>query len=276
VTAEKKLTALARLASANPMPASRIAALEGSRPELATLLSRADEEVDLDERAPRAPSPRARHRLVLAAVVLALLIAGSAFALGLPGVVLDFGASEKPAATAPVVKDFASLDEAAPPGMATGVIAGETRTVASFPVSDGDPVTLWVAPTKDGGFCVAYSRGLAGGCDRNRTVAFSRGLSIPGRIVFDGEQLQSQMFLSGWALPEGSAAVEVQFADGESTHLPLLRVSRPIDAGFFVYEVPAVHRSVGHFPTGLAFQDDNGAELGRVEIPSILPSAGVG
>src|SRR5439155_3390819 len=65
--------------------------------------------------------PRRRLGLLFAGmVVVLLLIVAVAFTFGVP--VLDFGQAEKAPPESRVVKNFAVLDQGAPPGMATDVI----------------------------------------------------------------------------------------------------------------------------------------------------------
>ena len=99
-----------------------------------------------------------RQRLALAAlagvpILIALLVA-PAFGLG-RGVLPFFGAEKAPQ---PVVLDFTSLfSTGAPPGMDPGVIASETRKVGVWQF-EGKVHTLWVAPTREGGFCFEWTR----------------------------------------------------------------------------------------------------------------------
>ena len=77
--------------------------------------------LDVRRRARRRPGRRA---VLIAAAALALLIAAPA--LGLHHTIVDFFAAEP--APERVQLTFARLDLGAPKGMATGVIAGQTRT----------------------------------------------------------------------------------------------------------------------------------------------------
>jgi hypothetical protein len=52
--------------------------------------------------------------------------------------------------------------------------------------------------------------------------------------------------------------------------VPLVWVSPPIDAGFFLYEVPARHRERGHWVRLLVLEDAHGRELARADVPSIF------
>jgi hypothetical protein len=63
--------------------------------------------------------------------------------------------------------------------MATDVIPNETRKVATF-----GKATLWVAPTRQGGFC--FDLGGQGGCDRLGTVPLSISWTVE-RSATSGE-----------------------------------------------------------------------------------------
>lgn len=190
------------------------------------------------------------------ALVAALLVTP---AFGLRGQLAHLFASGAPA-PAPVVHGFAEMDTYAPPGMATGVIAPEARSVMEVHLSTGKTETLWVAPTRTGGFCLGL--GGPGGCDRDRVLRFSPGISIPS-ISPEGEITAAPVIISGSMLVPGATTLEVRFDDGGRASSPVVWVSKPINAGFFVYEVPRQHWALGHRPTLVLLQDAAGHELAR-------------
>jgi hypothetical protein len=147
------------------------------------------------------------------------------------------------------------------------VIAGETRELTEIPLSTGKTAVVWVAPTRVGGFCVfvSTSRSSAGGggCDRDRSLPFSPSLAIPGTISPTGEILAPPVIFSGHTLTRDAAAVEIRFEDGTSARVPVVWVSAPIDAGFFVYELPEAHWKAGHRPLALVVEDADGDEVAR-------------
>ncbi len=210
----------------------------------------------------RARSRRNRGaRLAAAAAVALLAVLAATPALGLRGHIVQLFSSGEPA-PAKVETSFAQMDVAAPPGMAPGVIAGETREVARWPLSTGKTSILWAAPTQAGGFCVEWSY-AGGGCDRDRKLDFAAGMAIPGDVAPPGEAQKPPVLVTGDTLLHDAASVEVQFEDGDDAKVPLVWVSAPIDAGFFLYELPVSHLEVGHLPSALVLQDTNGRELAR-------------
>jgi hypothetical protein len=204
---------------------------------------------------------RGGAKLGAAAAVAVLAVLAAAPALGLGGHLVQLFGSGEPAPDK-VVTSFAQMDVSAPPGMAPGVIAGETREVARWPLSTGKTSILWVAPTKAGGFCVEWSY-AGGGCDRDRKLDFAPGMAIPGDVAPPGEPQKPPVLVTGDTLLHDAASVKVEFEDGDAARVPLTWVSPPIDAGFFLYEIPISHLELGHLPTALVLEDTNGHELAR-------------
>jgi hypothetical protein len=209
---------LDRLAQANPIPEAAVAALHADLQGQTLALPR------LTPERRRRRSPRL---LVAAALVVgAALIAGPALAWKFG--VIDFS-SAKPA-PARVVNDFDSLfKEGAPAGMDPRVVAGETRRLG-----DIEGHTLWIAPTRKGGFCYVWS-GASGGCDASGTVRLSvswaTGLTPPSsepliRIV------------EGFADARSVDEVEIKLDDHTTLRPRLIWISPPIDAGLYYYRAP--------------------------------------
>jgi hypothetical protein len=198
-------------------------------------------------------SRRRLGELLVSLVVLLLLVAGVAFTFGLP--VLDFGHAEKAQPESRVVKNFAVLDQGAPPGMATDVIPNETRKVATF-----GKAKLWVAPTRQGGFC--YDLGGQGGCDRLGTVPLSvswaveRSGSTGSNRTFGGLQVVDQV--SGHVNARWADGLEIRFEDGDVIKPQVIWVSKPIESGFFSQQIPLAHRQPGHFISAVVALDRDG------------------
>jgi hypothetical protein len=170
---------------------------------------------EVRRRARRGPP---RRVALLAAAAAAVAVAAPASGLHEP--IIDFFAGER--ATDRVLPNFAYMDVGAPPGMATGVIAGETRRVVTVRLSDGAH-ELWVAPTHAGGFCELWT-GMSGGCDRLGTVPLS--------VTYGG----APFVVTGHADADYVHSVEARYADGTTEPVDLDWVGAPINAGFFAYE----------------------------------------
>ena len=217
--------------------------------------------------------PRLRSRFVLAVAAAAAVVA-AAPAFGLGGKLVRIFESSEPA-PAPIERSFAGLDAGAPPGFATGVVASQTRKIG-LPGN----VTLWIAPTRRGGFCL-FVEGGGGQCDNARALKFWPTFSIGGKFSHQGVIESGPVLIDGSTTLDDAASVEVQFEGGSSVTIPVVWVSAPIDAGFFGYEVPAAHLLVGARPQLLILRDANGNELRRdssaFEVPAFRqgPSTGL-
>ena len=205
----------------------------------------------------RLATPRRRLRrqlLPVVAAAIALLVAAPAFGLG--DRVVRLFSSGAPAPVQ-VQHSFASLDRGAPPGFRTGVAASETRRI-DLP----GQVTLWIAPTEAGGFCV-FVQGGGGQCDAARALTFWPTLSIGSDITPGGVIKGDPVLVDGSTTLEDAASVEIQFEDGTSVTVPVVWISAPIDAGFFGYRVPDAHLRVGARPELVILRDAAGKELHR-------------
>ena len=221
-----------------------------------------------------AASPRGRGlRFAFAAAAVAGAVAIAAPAFGLGGKLVRLFGSGEPAPPK-VERSFASLDAGAPPGLATGVIAAESRKIV---LPNG--VALWIAPTKAGGFCL-FVAGGGGGCDANRKLGFAPTFSIAGPINKKGAILGGPVLIDGSTTDDEATTVEIEFGDGDSAAVPVVWISAPINAGFFGYEVPRAHWAQGHRPTLLILRDANGNELARdpwaFRAPSFRPGPSTG
>lgn len=256
----------------------------GREPDWADVLARAGENGHAPREAARVrllPPSRPRRRrsrrllVALAALVGLLIVFLATPAFGLRAKLFSLFENAEPAPT-PIVENFDSLDIGAPEGMATGVIAGDARAVIEQSVSGGLEVTLYVAPTKTGGFCTATEfrradadgpvRGGGAGCRTRQDVdarAFATTVSIPGPISAGGTILQGPILVDGSIGLGRAASLEVEFQDGTREEIPLTWVSSPINAAFFVYAVPERHWAPGSQPTVLIARDAEGEEVAR-------------
>jgi hypothetical protein len=192
---------------------------------------------------------RSRQVSLIFGLIGAVLVGiASAYAFGHP--IIDFGQAEK--GPTKIVNDFGSLEVGAPEGMAPGVLPHEARRITSVAI-DGKQHVLWVAPTKQGGFCEQWSD-FFGGCRADRDGEFAKhiGITSVGLNVLGGSFFQRD-----------GARLELAYADGKSDEIPFVWVSAPIEAGFYLYRVPDAHRLAGHRPTAVSLLDDKGKVLAR-------------
>jgi len=198
-----------------------------------------------------------RRGLVAALGTAVVFLAVAVPAFGLPGQIIDFFSA--PAAPAPAQEGFTSLDVGAPAGMAPGV-SGAARSVMNATV-DGSNVNLWVAPTSDGGFCL-YLESYGGGCDRDRSLQVDPSLAeqtAAGPIVLFGD-----------VLPSSADHLQLTWANGHSATISLEEVSDPINASFFVYQVPATDQASADWPARLDVVDAGGTTVATGDIEGPL------
>jgi hypothetical protein len=210
---------------------------------------------------------RSRHLgLALAFAVPAIVVLLVATAFGVGRNVLPFVGGEK--APPRVVLEFASMSTGAPPGMDPRVIASQTRRVGTW-YFGGKSHTLWVAPTRAGGFCFMWTR-AGGGCEREGTVPIGQ-ISGAAPVRLSKEQLgrapeipdgkNIPIWVTGHASAKYVASAEIRFEDGAVVRPNITWVSKPINAGFFAYDVPAGRRVVGRRAVSVAGLDSNGKRV---------------
>jgi hypothetical protein len=204
-----------------------------------------------------------RVALVAAAAIAAIIFAAPA--LGLHRVVVEW----VDAAPAPqdVQADIMQLVSGAPPGMDPRVIPNSARRVTSVE-HDGKEHVLWVAPTRGGGFCLLWT-GAFGGCMADRAVPQhreSQGEVDPQLLGLtwgrNGNTGVLTMVAGQLPTPEIDR-VTLEYADGSETDIPIVWVSPPIDAGFYIYWIPAEHREPERHLTAVVARDHDGDVLAR-------------
>jgi hypothetical protein len=202
---------------------------------------------------PQSPWRRSTIRIALALAALAVAFLLAAPAVGVRVPILDFWTAEK--APPKVVEDFESLAEGAPAGMDPEAIPGETRKVT---LAGGG--TVWVAPTRAGGFCTEH------GCNKLGTfpleITWAASGPLPSRDGVPHPLMADFDLLEGAANSRYVDTVEVRFRDGEVDRPKLTWVSEPIHHGFFEYRVPAAHRR-SHQNQGRRGRDLGGADAIR-------------
>jgi hypothetical protein len=194
-----------------------------------------------------APSRR-RRRLLLATAAVAILVAAPAFAIATGAI--DFSSS--PAAPEPVKVLFNQLGRMSGPNFPAPVI-GETRLVHTFHSADAS-YDLAVAPASGGGWCWAVV-GREGTCD-TRDGGLNYGYNPPPPVG------NEQPLVDGSIAAAGVARVTIKFEDGSTLNLPFVQVSAPIDADFFLYEVPPDHWNEGTRPKTIAAYNADGVIVG--------------
>jgi hypothetical protein len=205
-----------------------------------------------------------RARVLQTTGVAAAVAAGvaSAYALGHP--VIDFSKAQH--AGTRQVNEFGSMEVAAPRGMAPGVLPHQTRRITSVRM-DGKVRTLYVAPTKQGGFCFEWYAG--GGCRANRHDSYAMRIDAGGMEGAHGlEVLQGSFF------EQNGDRLTVRFKDGTAADVPFTWVTAPISAGFYLYRIPDAHRTDATRAVSLTLYDKDGKVLDREPIFGGTPLVG--
>jgi hypothetical protein len=196
-------------------------------------------------------SKRKRHRAIALAAVLALIVGAASPAVGLDRVVLDFLSADRAPETVQV--DFGALDRL-DPSRGPRIATSEARTVHAFRLPSGT-YELTVAPAATG-FCWGISGfGLTCENPHSRPIdLFYRDIPEVGRT----EPVLIASAVRGVDLTR----ITITFEDGDELDLPLVVVSEPIRASFFLYEVPEARWSLGSRPAHVTAYDSTGATLG--------------
>jgi hypothetical protein len=200
----------------------------------------------------------ARVALVAAVVVLAAVVTAVAF--DWPQRVVAFFSSAR--APARVVHAFATFSFGAPPGVDRQVRADEARTIMTVRIN-GNLTTLYVAPTKSGGFCYAWSDLSLDGCV-GAGERLGHGAGPLGVLL-------NRAAVVGWVRLGATRALEARFADATTATIPVTWVSAPINAGFVAYLVPRSHRDRAHALRSVVALDADGRVIGRVSAPPTPP-----
>jgi hypothetical protein len=198
----------------------------------------------------RARRPRLRRFLLPLAAVVFVLVVGSAFAVYRD--VVDFGEAEP--APEPIMLDFNRMSVRATIGLGPRVIPGTARKVTETTV-DGRRESLYVAPTRDGGFCWRW--GTHGSCGR-----IQRDQSDLGAGWLERDN--APWILTGHILNPEIESLELAYEDGEHVEIRPVWVSPPIDAGFYVHEVPRDRLRPGRRAEALVGRNAEGDEVTRV------------
>ncbi len=220
---------------------------------------------EIVERAQALRRRRLRAPLALAAA-LAVAVVVAAPAVGLRGRIVHLFAKSEPAPQR-VERSFADL---------SGGTTGRTVKVLEASVGSNVDAVLWLAPVRGDGFCTKLElvgRGGAGAeCLALRPEKrLSVGVGLDGRTSPVGRVLSGPAVVDGCTGDPRADSLLIRFEDGDSTHIPLVWVTDPVETGFFVYGVPERHWRAGHLPTTLTLYAADGDELDRRDVHGIPP-----
>jgi len=207
---------------------------------------------------PQPAQPRRRRRALLFLAVAAALLAPAAIVAAILARTNVIFSSSKPAPNL-VKKKFSDLGFHSGSRFGIEPLAALAREVGTFSFG-GHRHKLWVVPTRRGGFCWTFERS-SGGCT---TAPFERspiGLSYLEDLI-EGTIDTAASQITG-IVERGVERVQVRYADGSTSDVPVVYVSPPIDAGFFAADIPARHFTKATRATAVVALDGGGRELGR-------------
>jgi hypothetical protein len=221
--------------------------------------------------------PRRRRLLVAIAVTVAVTaITAPALALLLGWIDRrDVSFSEGSAAPNVVKKQFYDLAIRPGPRFAVGVRAARAREVGKYPVR-GKLRALWVAPTREGGFCFLYE-GLFGDCrgpdahDRRFYTRFVFSQRSSRDREAGRRPARRVIAFQGYLTARNAQRIELVYRDGGRTTIPFVYVSSPIDAGFFAYSVPRDRQTRRRAPVQAVLLDATGDVIARSDVPTPPP-----
>jgi len=225
-----------------------------------------------------------RLKVVLAYAVVLLAIAIPALAYAAHAVF--FASSPPPFQGA--IDAFARVG--GPPGTSanTPAVTTDPRRVLTVPLSNGMTAALWAAPTIDHNYCFA-TQIVSDDADHIRAEDPSSNLVSPGLgldwgtglsevgcgshdraldLGYDVQALSGTppfIFLVGGSGLRAADSVEVTYEDGSSGSIPAAYVDSPVDAVFFMFQVPRDHTKPGSRPTELILRAQDGSVLARDE-----------
>lgn len=226
----------------------------------AALTNPLDDSNWLDVRRRARTAPR-RWLLIPIAAAVAVIVVGSAFALYRE--LVDFLSAEP--APERVVVQFGQMDARGSIGFGPRIKAGEARKITEATI-DGKRRILYVAPTPDGGFCWMWTT-VSGSCGRTAIAPRPDPISASWLSSPGGGPAQ----MTGQIIDAAITRVQLEYENGERSEIPFVWVSKPIDAGFFIFEVPAEHLQTGKRGKTLLGLDDDGRVVDSQEFPIMDP-----
>jgi hypothetical protein len=183
-------------------------------------------------------------RLALVAVCL-FGIAAPAFALR-HQVINFFTASRSPNE---VIDDFGRLEVSSLPGYAPGVLPHQARVITTIRSGGTTSATLSVAPTRKGGYCDVWKlHGLAPVTATGVECLQGRTANALGTFSYSAVNPPDGVDSVFGSILRPEMSVRLRYADGTSTAINYVWVSKPINAGFFYYRIAPTH---GSRPTSL-------------------------
>jgi hypothetical protein len=229
----------------------------------------------------RARRLRTKRLLTYAiAAMVGVILVGCTTALG-PRVVDFFAAEPSP----PHVIDFLSVVETAniyaDPSF-PGFDPKQTRRIMDGNFASGT-IQLDLTPLRGGGFCLTMRRtsatgdGDLTGCTtparQGKEPLFLQEpdgrVNVGSRVI--GSHGSGATSLSGWVTAPDFADLSLRYEDGSTVGVPHFHVTAPIDADFFLFDVPAAHERHPRRAVELRAADGDGKVIATIPIYNTDP-----
>jgi hypothetical protein len=209
----------------------------------------------------RKPERTHRRRTALVLVAAAVLLGATLLAtpaLGLrDGLAHLFGADKPPPN---VIKQYFTNQD--PLGV-KGLRPAKARLVSALAIPGFGHMTIWAAPTKDGGFCSTAAS--SSDCKPHGTGKFDTTISViplSRHGNYDNPR-DVHVIVRGVTLAHGAASLAAHYEDGSVDRTPISWAGKPIGAGFFIYEIPKSHWDPGKRLVAVTVENADGQVLAR-------------
>ena len=136
--------------------------------------------------------------------------------------------------------------------IATGALTGQTRIVYTFHTASGS-YDLAAAPSRDG-WCwgIVHRDMTCNTPDSGLNYGYNQLPAVGNEPPL----------IDGSIAAAGVTRITLKFEDGSTINLPIVQVSAPVNADFFLYEVGPEHWNEGSRPSTIAAYDANGTVIG--------------
>jgi hypothetical protein len=147
------------------------------------------------------------------------------------------------------------------------VLPHQARRITDVRI-DGHDYVLLIAPTKHGGFCYTWAKSYSiTGC---RLHGEPRYVSYLG--LWSTMAAHNALNTIGGSFPQArTTRVTLAYADGQTTEIPFVWVTKPINSGFFLAGIPKRHQRLGHQPVRISLYTPSGALITSQPVLGIVP-----
>lgn len=225
-----------------------------------------------------------RRRLKVALAYAAVLLAIAVPALAYAAHSVFFKSAPGPFQS--LVDSFAGIGGPSGTPANKPAVVAQPRRVLTIRLSNGGTAALWVAPTVDSAVAVpwfaptvhhydyCFDTQVVNGDPNAPGTGFAWGGGYMGNpgcgkheraldVGYDIENYPPVARIVGGSGLRDAHSVEVRYQDGSATRAPTVYVSSPVDASFFMFQIPVNHTTPGSRPKELILRARDGSILAR-------------